>query len=168
MAKKIIRLTESDLTNLIKRVIIESEDDIQPDDLESGINVSSNELEQHVQQGTSPSSINVPKLLNNPIGKEIITTLDGYCSRGDSKETILGYLRDKLKEFRRQKREQRRQKRAARRQKTQVQEQVTMLGVVAFLVGFIILMLLLIKIFRGGDGCGSYTKWRNRNFKGYN
>ena len=158
---KIIRLTESDLTKLVREVIMESEDDIQPDDLTPEINVSSNELEQHAQQGTSPSSINVPKLLNNPIGKEIITTIDGYCSRGESKETILSYLRGKLREFRQKKRK-------ARKQKSQVQEQLTMLGAVAFLVGFILLMLLLIKIFRGGDGCGSYTKWRNRNFKGYN
>lgn len=158
MAKKIIRLTESDLTKLIKRVILESEDDIQPDDLESGINVSSNELEQHAQEGTLPPI--VAKVLNTPIGKEIISKVEEYCSQGQPKETILSYLRGKRDEFRKQKREK-------RKQNAQVQEQLTMLGAVAFLVGFILLMLLLIKIFRGGDGCGSYTDWRNRNFSGY-
>ena len=158
---RIVRLTESDLKRLVKRVIMESEDDVQPDDLTPEINVSSSELEQHAQEGTSPSSINVPKLLNNPIGKEIITTIDGYCSQGQPKETILNFLRGKLREFRQKKRD-------AKKQKNQVQEQLTMLGAVAFLVGFILLMLLLIKIFRKGDGCGSYVKWRNRNFSGYN
>lgn len=158
---KIVRLTESDLTRLVKRVIIESEDDIQPDDLTPEINVSSNELEQHAQQGTSPSSINVPKLLNNPIGKEIITTINDYCSKGESEETILSYLRGKRDEFRQKKREK-------RKQKSQVQEQLTMLGAVGILAGFIFITLLLIKIFRGRDGCTKYTKWRNRHFKGYN
>lgn len=158
---KIIRLTESDLTNLIKRVIIESEDDIQPDDLESGINVSSNELEQHAQEGTSPSSINVPKLFNNPIGKEIISKADEYCSPGQSKGNIIDFLRGKLREFRKE-------KRVKRKQNTQVQEQLTMLAGVGILAGFILITLLLIKIFRGRDGCTRYTKWRNRHFKGYN
>jgi len=158
---KIIRLTESDLTKLIKRVIIESEDEIQPDDLTPEINVSSNELEQHAQEGTSPSSIDVPKLLNNPIGKEIINKADEYCSsQGQSNGNIINFLRDKLREFRQKKRD-------ARKQKNQVQEQITMLGAVGIFVGFIFILLLLIKIFRGRDGCTKYTKWRNRNFSGY-
>lgn len=151
---KIVRLTESDLTRLVKRVIIESELDIQPGDLTPEVNVSSSELDQATQEGGKRLPI-IVKALNTPIGNEITKTLKQYCDRGDSKESILSFLKGKLSEFRQEKKQK----------ETQIQEQ-PMVQAILSLVGFIVLMLILIRIFRGNDGCRRYTRFRNKYYMG--
>ena len=97
---KIVRLTESDLTRLVKRVIVESELEIQPGDLTPEVNVSSSELEPD-----KPLPQIAVKALNSPVGKALTTQIDGFCSKGQPKESIISFLRGKLREFRTKKRE---------------------------------------------------------------
>ena len=156
MAKRIVRLTESDLKKLIKRVITESEDEIQSGDLTPEVNVSSSELDQ---EGALPPI--VVKALNTPVGKEITSKIDEYCSQGQPKESILSFLRGKLREFRQKKKEK----------ENQVQEQGNFaLQAVGIIVGFILLVIILLRIFNGpfGDGCSRYSRRFRRNFSGYN
>jgi hypothetical protein len=150
---KTIRLTENDLTRLVKRVIIESELEIQPGDLTPEVNVSTSELDQ---EGTLPPI--AVKALNSPMGKVLTTQIDEFCSKGQPKESILSFLRGKLREFRQKK----------KGKENQVQEQGNpILQAVGALAGFIVLMLILIRIFRGNDGCTRYSKRLRRNFSGY-
>ena len=149
---KIVRLTESDLTRLVKRVIVESELEIQPGDLTPEVNVSSSELEPD-----KPLPQIAVKALNSPVGKGIVTQVDDYCSKGQPKESIISFLRGKLREFRNKK----------KGKENQVQEQTKpMLQAVGALVGFIVLMIILIKIFSGNDGCRRYTRFRSKYYMG--
>ena len=149
---KIVRLTESDLTRLVKRVIVESELEIQPGDLTPEVNVSSSELGPD-----KPLPQIAVKALNSPVGKALTTQIDGFCSKGQPKESIISFLRGKLREFRNKK----------KGKENQVQEQTKpMLQAVGALVGFIVLMIILIKIFSGNDGCRRYTRFRSKYYMG--
>ena len=147
---KIVRLTESDLTRLVKRVIMESELEIQPGDLTPEVNVSSSELGPN-----KPLPQIAVKALNSPVGKEIVRQVDDYCSKGQPKESIISFLRGKLRDFRQEKKEK----------ENQVQEQgKPILMAVGALAGFIVLIIILIKIFSGNDGCRRYYRYRNTHY----
>jgi hypothetical protein len=150
--RKTIRLTENDLTRLVKKVIMESELEIQPGDLTPEVNISTSELDQ---EGTLPPI--VVKALNSPVGKALTTQIDEFCSKGQPKESILSFLRGKLREFRQKK----------KGKKNQVQEQGSfILQGVGMIVGMILLVIILLRIFNGpsGDGCARYSRRFRRNF----
>jgi hypothetical protein len=153
--RKTIRLTENDLTRLVKRVIMESEIDIQPGDLTPEVNVSTSELDP--KKPLPKIAVNA---LNSPMGKVLTTQIDEFCSKGQPKETILSFLKGKLRELRNKKKEK----------EKQVQEQGSfILQGVGMIVGMILLVIILLRIFNGpsGDGCTRYSRRFRRNFSGY-
>lgn len=172
---KVIKLTESDLIRLVKRVIKEDESQsaekmsimsaVSDLDLsDTGIDINSY-VEMGFSDDETPKEIN-PQLegkefsMFQTVKKKIVDDVIAMCQSGKNTNDIISKLKRMYNEYK-------------MKHNKQVSEQMQLSQsqfylAAAAIVGITALICFIIIKLKNRDGCAKFAKWRNKTFTGYN